>query len=193
MLCWKLPVSGLHRSNKGNVMAYLSETRFFSPESVQRELAVELYEAVKDLPIVSPHGHVDPKLLADEDISFGTPTEMLIIPDHYIFRMLYSQGISLESLGVPRRDGGAVETDHRKIWQLFADISTTSGGHRLGYGWLMNSVSSLILRTSSTAKMPSRSMISLRKNWPCQNSAHGHCLSALILRCSAPPTRQTHL
>jgi glucuronate isomerase len=76
---------------------------------------------VADLPIISPHGHVDPRLLADEDATFGTPTELLIIPDHYVFRMLYSQGIPLEALGIPRADGGPVEHDHRQIWQIFAD------------------------------------------------------------------------
>jgi glucuronate isomerase len=54
-------------------------------------------------------------------MTLGSPADMFIIPDHYVFRMLYSQGINLEDLGVPRTDGGAVETDHRKIWQLFAD------------------------------------------------------------------------
>ncbi len=98
---------------------YLPEDRYFDPSS--REIARHLYERVKDLPLICPHGHVDPRLFSDPDYSFGTPTEMIIIPDHYIFRMLYSQGVALESLGVPRADGGAVETDHRKIWQLFAD------------------------------------------------------------------------
>jgi glucuronate isomerase len=60
-------------------------------------------------------------LFSDENASFGTPAELLIIPDHYVFRMLYSQGITPDRLGVPRRDGGPVETDHRKIWQIFAD------------------------------------------------------------------------
>ncbi len=98
---------------------YLPEDRYFAPAN--REVARHLYTQVKDLPLICPHGHVDPRLFTDPDYSFGTPTEMLIIPDHYIFRMLYSQGIALEALGVPRTDGGAVETDHRKIWQLFAD------------------------------------------------------------------------
>lgn len=83
--------------------------------------AQRLFEAVKDLPLICPHGHVDPKLFADEDYQFGTPVDLLIIPDHYIFRMLYSQGIALSDLGIPRQDGGAVETDHRKIWQTVAD------------------------------------------------------------------------
>ncbi len=99
----------------------LSEDRFFDPEPAQRRVARELYGSVAALPIVSPHGHVDARLLADPDASFGTPADLLIIPDHYVFRMLYSQGIPLEALGVPAVDGGPVERDHRKIWQLFAD------------------------------------------------------------------------
>jgi glucuronate isomerase len=80
-----------------------------------------LYERIADLPIVSPHGHVDPALLADANATFGTPADLFIIPDHYVFRMLYSQGVPLEALGIPRRDGGPVETDHRRIWQVFAE------------------------------------------------------------------------
>jgi glucuronate isomerase len=64
---------------------------------------------------------VDPRLLADPDASFGTPAELLIIPDHYVFRMLYSQGIPLEALGIPSRHGVPVERDHREVWQTFAD------------------------------------------------------------------------
>jgi glucuronate isomerase len=100
---------------------HLPEDRYFSSEPARNALARELYDGVAGLPIVSPHGHVDPRLLADEDASFGTPADLFIIPDHYVFRMLYSQGISLESLGVPRADGGTVESDHRRIWQIFAE------------------------------------------------------------------------
>jgi len=99
----------------------LSEDRYFDPNPEQRRTARELYESVKDLPIVGPHGHVDPRLFAEDDASFGTPAEMLITCDHYVYRMLYSQGIPLESLGVSRCDGGRVEQDHRRIWQIFAD------------------------------------------------------------------------
>ncbi len=99
----------------------LSPDRFFSTEPAQRKLARELYEPIAKLPIISPHGHVDPRLFADEQATFGTPADLLIIPDHYVFRMLYSQGISPDRVGIPRRDGKPVETDHRKIWQIFAD------------------------------------------------------------------------
>ncbi len=114
----------------------LDPDRFFDPDPMQRQVARELYETVADLPIISPHGHVDPSLFAEEDATFGTPAEMFIIPDHYVFRMLYSQGIPLESLGVPRIDGGEVEQDHRKIWQLFAENFHLFRGTPTGI-WLM--------------------------------------------------------
>jgi glucuronate isomerase len=100
---------------------YLPEDRYFDPDPAQRELAREFYSAIADLPLVCPHGHVDPRLLADGNASFGTPADLFIIPDHYVFRMLYSQGIPLESLGLPPLDGGPMETDHRRIWQTLAD------------------------------------------------------------------------
>ena len=100
---------------------HLPKDRYFDPNPAQHKVAAELYASVANLPIVSPHGHVDPRLFSEPGYTFGTPTEMFIIPDHYVFRMLYSQGIPLEDLGIPRADGGAVEQDHRKIWQTFAD------------------------------------------------------------------------
>ncbi len=100
---------------------YLPADRYFGPDPKQKEIAQHLYEQVKDLPLVCPHGHVDPRMFADPDYDFGSPADLLIIPDHYVFRMLYSQGVPLESLGVPRQDGGPVESDHRKIWQTFAE------------------------------------------------------------------------
>ena len=100
---------------------HLDPDRYFDLDPTQRRVAWELYGSVASLPLVCPHGHVDPRLFVDEDATFGTPAELLIIPDHYVFRMLYSQGIPLEELGIPRVDGGPVEQDHRKIWQIFAD------------------------------------------------------------------------
>jgi glucuronate isomerase len=99
----------------------LPDDRYFGPDPAQKKIAQELYATVADLPLVCPHGHVDPRLLADPEYSFGSPTELLLIPDHYVFRMLYSQGIPLENLGMPRQDGGEVEHDHRRIWQTFAE------------------------------------------------------------------------
>jgi len=91
----------------------------FPSEPVQRTIARRLYKTVRDLPIISPHGHTEPRWFA-ENAPFPDPATLLVIPDHYIFRMLYSQGVSLESLGIPRTDGGAVEKDPKEIWRLFA-------------------------------------------------------------------------
>ena len=102
-------------------MAVLSSMRYFSPEPAQRRFAVSLYEQVANLPLVCPHGHVPPHLFADPTYQFGSPVELLLIPDHYIFRMLYSQGIDMVNLAVPERVGLAEPSDHRQAWQLFAD------------------------------------------------------------------------
>lgn len=100
---------------------HLPADRYFSPDQQQKEIALHLYRQVASAPLVCPHGHVDPRMFADPDYDFGTPADLLLIPDHYIFRMLYAQGIKLEAVGVPRVDGGKVESDHRKIWQIFAE------------------------------------------------------------------------
>ena len=97
----------------------LHPDRLFSPEPRQRDLARALYATVRDLPIVSPHGHTDPQWFADNE-PFRNASALFITPDHYVFRMLYSQGVPLEDLAIPRRDGGPVESDARRIWRTFA-------------------------------------------------------------------------
>jgi glucuronate isomerase len=97
----------------------LHSDRLFSSDPVQRDLSRALYATIKDLPIVSPHGHTDPQWYADNE-PFTNASALFITPDHYVFRMLYSQGIKLDDLAIPRRDGGAVEQDARKIWRTFA-------------------------------------------------------------------------
>ncbi|NKN38293.1 glucuronate isomerase [Agrobacterium sp. a22-2] len=101
-------------------MALLNEDRLFPIESTARGLARELYGQVRNLPIVSPHGHTDPRWYAENE-AFPDPAQLFVTPDHYVFRMLCSQGIPLTALGVPRIDGGPTETDGRKIWKLFAE------------------------------------------------------------------------
>ena len=101
--------------------ASLPDDRYFGPDPRQKEIAQHLYRQVATLPLICPHGHVDPRMFADPEYSFGSPADLLIIPDHYVFRMLYSQGVPMEALGIPRKDGGKVEKDHRKIWKTFAD------------------------------------------------------------------------
>ena len=97
----------------------LHPDRLFSSDPAQRNLARALYATVKDLPIVSPHGHTDPQWYADNE-PFSNASALFIVPDHYVFRMLYSQGVPLQDLAIPRRDGGPVEQDARKIWRAFA-------------------------------------------------------------------------
>lgn len=99
---------------------FLHPDRFFSPDPGQRSIARDLYEGVKNLPLVCPHGHVDPRIFADPEYRFGSPTELFLVPDHYIFRMLYSRGVQLEELGVPDREGKS-SFDPRRAWQIFAD------------------------------------------------------------------------
>lgn len=94
--------------------------RLFPADPGTRGIARALYETVRKLPLVSPHGHTDAAWYADNE-PFPDPARLLIVPDHYVFRMLFSQGIPLEKLGVAPRDGGEAETDPRAIWRLFAE------------------------------------------------------------------------
>lgn len=100
-------------------MGLLHPDRLFPTDPASRDIARALYAEVRGLPIVSPHGHTDPAWYAT-DAAFPDPAQLFVTPDHYVFRMLASQGVQLEALGVPRADGGPTETDGRKIWHLFA-------------------------------------------------------------------------
>ena len=94
--------------------------RLLPPDPTVRSIARRLYASVAHLPIISPHGHTDPRWFATDE-NFSNPAALFVTPDHYVFRMLYSQGVPLERLGIRRRDGKPVETDPRKIWRLFAE------------------------------------------------------------------------
>lgn len=97
----------------------LPADRLFSSNPVERDIARRLFAEVENLPIISPHGHTDPSWFAGNE-PFANAAELLIQPDHYVFRMLYSQGISLEALGIPRADGSQADVDSREVWRLFA-------------------------------------------------------------------------
>ena len=103
----------------GGTALRLDDDRFFDPDPAIRRAAREIFAATRQLPLICPHGHVDPRLLAD-DAPFPEPAALLITPDHYVFRMLFSQGVPMESLGIPTRDGTPVERDPRRIWATFA-------------------------------------------------------------------------
>ena len=87
--------------------------RYFDPTRQQKSIALELYAAMRPLPIVSPHGHVDPALFATPDYHFDNPLALLVAPDHYLLRMLYAQGVPYTQL--------LDIDDPRQGWQTFAD------------------------------------------------------------------------
>ena len=93
----------------------LHEDRLFPAEETARKVARSLYSRVASLPIVSPHGHTQAAWFAKNE-PFSDPATLLVQPDHYIFRMLYSQGVSLDDLGI----GQPVVKDPRKVWRIFA-------------------------------------------------------------------------
>ncbi|MDT0143935.1 glucuronate isomerase [Microbacterium sp. PRC9] len=102
-----------------------------------REIARELYDGVATAPIVSPHGHVDPRLLLD-DQAFSDPAELLITRDHYVTRMLHSAGLDLGEVGLdPSRP-----VEPREIWRRFAESWHRFAGTASGY-WLTHELSSL--------------------------------------------------
>jgi glucuronate isomerase len=92
----------------------LHPDRLLPSDPATRAIARELYGAIKGLPIISPHGHTDPEWFAT-NANFGNAAELLLHPDHYVFRMLYSQGVPLADLGI-----GNPDADPRASWRLFA-------------------------------------------------------------------------
>ena len=129
----------------------LNPDRFFDPEPSVRRIARELYEETCDLPLICPHGHVDPALLAD-DRPFPEPATLIVVPDQYIIRMLYSQGVPMEALGIASRDGASVERDPRKIWRVFASFYYLFRGTPTG-AWIDHELSEVFgVRTRLTGE-----------------------------------------
>ncbi|WP_419909592.1 glucuronate isomerase [Hoeflea sp.] len=93
--------------------------RLFPPDPAIRDIARALYVSIRDLPIISPHGHTDPQWFAGNE-KFKDPASLLVIPDHYVLRMLVSQGVSLDDLGVPHRENRDAPVDAEAVWRLFA-------------------------------------------------------------------------
>jgi glucuronate isomerase len=93
----------------------LHEDRLFPSEESARKIARSLYSKVHDLPIISPHGHTQARWFANNE-PFPDPATLFVQPDHYVFRMLYSQGVSMDDLGI----GQPVVKEPRKVWRIFA-------------------------------------------------------------------------
>ncbi|HQR02550.1 MAG: glucuronate isomerase [Proteobacteria bacterium] len=120
----------------------LHPDRLFPIDPATRSLARELYAGIRHLPIVSPHGHTDPAWFA-QNRHFGNAAELLLVPDHYVFRMLYSQGVPLEALGI-----GQADFDPREAWRLFASSYHFFRGtpSRMWLDWVFAEVFGLTVR-----------------------------------------------
>ncbi|MGC9291699.1 MAG: glucuronate isomerase [Acidobacteriaceae bacterium] len=97
-------------------MSLLHPDRLFPSDKETRSIAQRLYASVRQLPIISPHGHTEARWFAT-DAAFPNPTGLFIQPDHYVYRMLYSQGVALEELGL----GKNCSNDPKKVWRVFAE------------------------------------------------------------------------
>ena len=93
----------------------LNEDRLFPAEPTTRSIARRLYLSIRGLPILSPHGHTNPRWFAENE-PFPDPTQLFVVPDHYVLRMLYSQGIPLEQLAI---ESTSLE-DSKRVWRIFA-------------------------------------------------------------------------
>lgn len=93
----------------------IHEDRLFPADPATRKIARTLYAHVAKLPLISPHGHTQASWFAKNE-PFPDPATLFVQPDHYVFRMLYSQGTSMDDLGI----GQAVIKDPRKVWRIFA-------------------------------------------------------------------------
>jgi glucuronate isomerase len=100
-------------------MPLLDEDRLFPVDTHGKGLARELFRNLCDLPIISPHGHTDPGWFA-KNAPFNNPAELFVTPDHYVFRMLYSQGVRLEDLGIRSGEHAEKPVDPRAVWRTFA-------------------------------------------------------------------------
>lgn len=137
----------MHPDSKGEAAGALHPDRLFPADPGTRAIARRLYNTVRALPIVSPHGHTDPRWFAD-NAPFADPVSLLLTPDHYITRMLYSQGLTLEELGVvplerSRREAAPRSpSDPRAIWRTFARHYPLFRGTptRLWLDWVLSAV-----------------------------------------------------
>ncbi len=97
-------------------MNLIHDDRLFPANPVTRGIARRLYAEIRDLPLISPHGHTQAGWFARNE-PFPDPAKLFVQPDHYIYRMLYSQGIPLEDLEI----GVEELKDPRRVWRIFAE------------------------------------------------------------------------
>jgi glucuronate isomerase len=110
----------------------LHEDRLLPSEPGVRAIARRLYEAVRDLPLISPHGHVDPRLLLNDE-PFPDPATLFVTPDHYVTRLLHADGVPLDALGVGQ--GRLSEQASREVWRRLCERWAVFRGTPVRY-WL---------------------------------------------------------
>ena len=167
--------------------------RLFPAEPRLRDMARAFYGSVEDLPIISPHGHCEPRWFAENN-RFPNPAELFVIPDHYVFRMLASRGVSLTDLGMPRADGGRTETDPRVIWRRFAENYHLFRGTPSAM-WLDHSFEHLFgIDEVLSAETADSYYEHIDSALPGPISCHARGSSGSMSRCWPPPTpRRTSL
>ena len=110
--------------------------RLLPAQPLARDIARELLATVEDLPIISPHGHCDPSWFAYND-RFPDPAQLFVVPDHYVFRMLASQGISLAELGVNTLDNSHFQKILKKYGKNLVKIIICFGAPNLNLARLL--------------------------------------------------------
>mgnify|MGYP001545094575 FL=1 len=115
--------------------------RLFPVDPRTRDIARSLYQEVAALPILSPHGHVDPRLLLDDE-QFPDPADLLLRYDHYVTRLLHASGIALNELGIPDRTGATPTAEPRAAWRRFCENWHLFAGTASGY-WLRHEFTEL--------------------------------------------------
>ncbi len=118
----------------------LDPDRLLPADPATRDVARELYALVAELPIISPHGHVDPRLLLDDE-PFPDPAQLFIRFDHYVTRLMHAAGVDLAELGIPATDGRPV-AEPRDVWRTFCAHWHLYAGTASGY-WLQHTFATL--------------------------------------------------
>lgn len=114
-----MPGASRRNNDTMTVPLTLNPDRLFPAEPQTRAVARKLYDQIKDLPILSPHGHVPPAWIAD-DIPFPDPVNLLLTPDHYVNRIMHGQGVDLADLGVPLGRPNPLDAEgSRNAWRIF--------------------------------------------------------------------------
>ena len=163
--------------------------RLFPSHTFTRDLARELFENIEGLPIISPHGHCDPSWFS-VNTRFPDPAQLFVVPDHYVFRMLVSQGLTLNELGVQALEGSVFENDPEKIWKKFSEnyflFRGTPTAMLLDYSFeKVFGIKEVLTSTNSDFYYNE-----IEKNYRNLNTCHRHFLIGLISRFCQQQTLQ---